>query len=73
MSEFEWPEGPEAVVSKNEEGRIFPFDTFPALGDLLKRQRRTTKLPSKRGADQELSWGLEQGLQRSGASRTACP
>ena len=27
-------------TTKNEEGRIFPFDTFPALGDLLKRQRR---------------------------------
>jgi integrase len=35
-------------TTKNDEGRIFPFDTFPALGDLLKRQRRTTKLVERK-------------------------
>ena len=35
-------------TTKNEEGRMFPFDTFPALGDLLKRQRRTTKLVERK-------------------------
>ncbi len=34
----------EPGTTKNEEGRVFPFGTFPALADVLKRQQAASKL-----------------------------
>src|SRR5262249_28210282 len=57
-------------TTKNDEGRIFPFATFPQLADLLRGQReRTTAF--ERASGRIVPWVFHRGGKSVGSFRKA--
>lgn len=53
----------ESGTTKNDEGRMFPLSTFPALEELLRRQRKRTDAVEKR-QDRIAPWVFHRGGDR---------